>query len=666
MTTTVQKRIAFLIKELREHNRRYYVEDQPSIPDAEYDRLFHELKNLEEQYPQYKVDDSPTSRVGAAPLSAFSSVKHEIPMLSLGNVFTQTELIAFDKRCRERTQQAHISYACEPKIDGLAVSILYEKGKMIRAATRGDGQQGENITANVRTIKNIPLYLNGKQIPKRIEVRGEIYMPLAAFNAFNARQQKQGDKTFANPRNAAAGSLRQLDSRITAKRPLRMFAYAFGLKSDDIHVKTHADELNMLTRWGFSICADHAVVKDVTGCMRFYHELLNKREQLDFEIDGIVYKVNELSLQDKLGFVSRAPRFAIAHKFPAREEMTIIKQVDFQVGRTGAITPVARLKPVHVSGVMVSNATLHNIDEIVRKDIRIGDTVIIRRAGDVIPEVVSVIKDKRPVSAETIVMPSHCPVCQSDIERIDNEAVARCTGGLFCAAQQKEAIKHYASRKAMDIEGLGDKLVEQLVDEGLMKNIADLYQLSLPMLSRLERMGNKSAANLLSAIEASKKTTLQRFLFALGIREVGVATANNLAQHFASLPAIMQASSEELLNVNDVGPVVAQHLCNFFAEAHNLEIISALQQHGVHWPAVQKKQKTTLTGKTFVITGTLSSLSRELAKEKVLAMGAKVSASVSKKTDYVVVGENPGSKHDKAISLGLNILDEQAFLALLA
>ena len=667
MQHKVQDRIQQLSRLLTEYSHQYYAQAAPTVPDAEYDRLFKELQQLEAAYPQYAVTDSPTQRIGSQPVAAFSPVKHDVPMLSLDNAFSEEDVLAFATRIQDRLKSTDtIVFTCEPKMDGLAVSLLYEHGKFIRGSTRGDGDTGEDVTENLRTIKNIPLKLTTKNPPPLIEVRGEVFLPLKGFAKLNQEQANKEQKLFANPRNAAAGSLRQLDSRITATRPLVMFAYAFGKVPDKSVFATHEQELKTLAEWGFEITPDADSVDTIEGCLTYYHNMLKKRDQLPYEIDGVVYKVNEISLQYKLGFVSRAPRWAIAHKFPAQEEMTMLLAVEFQVGRTGAVTPVARLQPVGVGGVIVSNATLHNMDEIERKDIRVGDTVIIRRAGDVIPEVVSVVLAKRPESAKKIKLPAHCPVCGSDIERLEEESAARCTGGLYCSAQQKEAIKHFASRRMMDIDGLGDKLVDQLIDSGLIKNVADLYGLTVAQLAALERMGDKSAENLMMALENSKATTLGRFLFALGIREVGEFTANRLADYFKSLEKIMQADVETLMTVEDIGPVVAEHVVNFFKEQHNVSIINALLKAGIDWPIPETKADRPLNHKTYVITGTLSSMSREEAKEKLQALGAKVSDSVSSKTTAVIVGEAPGSKAEKAKKLNVPVLDEAAFLKLIS
>ncbi|MCY0966495.1 NAD-dependent DNA ligase LigA [Parathalassolituus penaei] len=666
-------RISALRQQILDHNYRYYVLDEPAVPDAEYDRLLRELQTLEARYPELVTADSPTQRVGAAPAAGFEEVSHERPMLSLDNAMTPEEFVAFDQRVRERLKTSEaVEYVCEPKLDGLAVSLLYEQGLLVRAATRGDGQTGENITNNVRTIPNVPLRLRGEpgqDLPSRLEVRGEVYMPRAGFDAYNDRARANDEKVFANPRNAAAGSLRQLDPRITAQRPLEFCAYSVGVVSDDVALPdNHWDILHRLKDWGVRINSETARAQGADEALALYQALGERRSQLAYEIDGSVFKVNSLALQEQLGFVARAPRWAIAFKFPALEEMTRLLGVDFQVGRTGALTPVARLEPVHVAGVTVSNATLHNMDEIERLGVRIGDTVIIRRAGDVIPQVVSVVEDRRPDNSQPIEMPTSCPVCDSLVERVEGEAVARCTGGLVCSAQRKEAIKHFAARRAMDIEGMGDKLIDQLVDAGLIHSVADLYHLSLEQLAGLDRMAEKSARNVLDALETSKSTTLGRFLYALGIREVGTVTAANLASHFGFLDRIMAATEEQLLEVTDIGTVVAAHLVHFFAEAHNREVIAALQAAGVHWdeqePATAGADSA-LAGQVAVITGTLSVMTRDEARERLEALGVKVTGSVSAKTDFLVAGEKAGSKLTKATQLGVQVLDEAAFMALL-
>ena len=663
-----QQEIEALRAELNQHNYRYYVLDDPSVPDAEYDRLLRRLQELENENPQLIRSDSPTQRVGAQPLSAFGEVVHEVRMLSLDNAFDDDEMRDFERRIKDRLKDgAELEFACEPKLDGIAVSLLYEDGLFVRGATRGDGQTGENITQNLRTVPSIPLTLMGSGWPQRLEVRGEVYMPKAGFEAFNEQALAKGEKPFVNPRNAAAGSLRQLDSRITANRPLEMCCYSVGVVEGGELPENHSDVLKQLHGWGFRINDQMAVVQGIEGCILYYENLQKRRDQLHYEIDGIVFKLNSLALQQQVGFVSRAPRWAIAYKFPAQEEITRLLDVEFQVGRTGAVTPVARLEPVFVGGVTVSNATLHNGDEIERLGVRCGDTVIVRRAGDVIPQVVQVVLEKRPENSQAIVFPTRCPVCDSDVLRVEGEAVARCTGGLYCAAQRKEAIKHFASRKAFDVEGLGDKLVDMLVEQQLINSIADLFHLEHTAVSSLERMGDKSAQNLLDALQKSKQTTLARFIYALGIREVGEATAASLANHFAELDALMQASEEQLLEVDDVGPIVASHIVHFFQQSHNQEIITALLAEGVQWPTIEKKtvQDMPLAGQTWVLTGTLETLTRDQAKARLLALGAKVSGSVSAKTYCVVAGASAGSKLSKAEALGIEVCDESALLTLL-
>ncbi len=661
------QRAVELRKQLAHHNYQYYVLDNPEIPDIEYDRLFRELQQLEADHPELVTPDSPTQRVGGAPLKGFDEVRHAIPMLSLGNVFSEEELTDFDRRVREGLGLDDVTYCAEPKLDGLAISIRYEEGVLVRAATRGDGTTGEDVTQNVRTIDAVPLKLYGDDYPIVLEVRGEVYMPRDGFAQLNERQREKGDKTFANPRNAAAGSLRQLDSRITAERPLTMYCYGVGVVEGADLPTTHSAILERLKDWGLRVSPEIRVVKGMRGCLDYYQQIGERRDSLPYDIDGVVYKVDSLAQQDELGFVSRAPRWATAHKFPAQEEMTILNDVDWQVGRTGALTPVARLEPVHVGGVMVSNATLHNPDEIKRKDVHIGDTVIVRRAGDVIPEVVSVVLAKRPANAPSVVTPGRCPVCDSEVVQDEGEAVPRCSGGLYCSAQRKNAIKHFASRRALDIEGLGDKLVEQLVDEGLIHDVADLFTLTAAQLAGMERMGDKSAANLVAALEKSRSTTLERFLYALGIREVGESTARTLANHFGNLESVEQAEEAQLLEVADVGPIVAHHIHTFFRQPHNMEVIEKLRKAGIHWPDIEvvEKGEQPLAGQTFVLTGTLNSLSRDEAKAKLLALGAKVAGSVSKKTSVVVAGAEAGSKLAKAEELGVEVWDEVRLLRLL-
>ena len=667
MMSDIQAQLEKLRQQLRYHNHLYYVLDDPQIPDVEYDRLFRELQALETAHPELITPDSPTQRVGAAPLTEFGEIKHAIPMLSLGNVFSDEELLAFDKRIHDRLKSdAATEFVAEPKLDGLAISILYENGVFTRAATRGDGETGEDVTHNVRTIASVPLRLLGEGYPTVLEVRGEIYMSKAGFEAFNAKMRALGEKTFVNPRNAAAGSLRQLDPRLTAQRPLDIFCYAVGLVEGGTVPDTHYAILQQFRTWGLRVCPDIRIVQGAQGCLDYFREIGARRNSLPYDIDGVVYKVNSIATQQELGFISRAPRWAIAHKFPAQEEITELEGVDFQVGRTGALTPVARLKPVFVGGVTVSNATLHNMDEIERKDVRIGDFVIVRRAGDVIPEVASVILDRRPADAAPIVMPTHCPVCGSEVQRPEGEAVARCSGGLYCPAQVKEAIKHFASRKALNIDGLGDKMVEQLFDAGLIRHVDDLYSLDVTAVGALERMGDKSAQNLIAALEKSKSTTLERFLYALGIRNAGEGTAKGLARHFGSLEAIQSANEETLKLVPDIGVIVAANVAQFFAEAHNRDTIQHLRELGVHWADYEAKppEALPLAGKTYVITGTLSR-PREDIKADLEALGAKVSGSVSKKTTALIAGESAGSKLEKAHSLGVDVLDEAGLSVLL-
>lgn len=657
-----------LRQEIRQHNYRYYALDDPQVTDAEYDRMMQRLRELEQQYPDSVLPDSPTQRVGAAPLSAFQTVVHEVPMLSLDNAFSDQELYAFHQRIQDRLKStAEIKYACELKLDGLAVSLLYRDGVLVRGATRGDGTQGEDITQNIRTIASVPLKLLNEGYPAVLEVRGEVYMPKAGFNALNDKARAAGEKLFVNPRNAAAGALRQLDSKITASRPLEMCAYAVGFVDGGAVPETHTEILQALSRWGFLTNKETRMAANIQECITFYRSIQQRRDSLAYDIDGIVFKVNSRGLQESLGFISRAPRWAIAYKFPAQEEMTVLQDVEFQVGRTGAVTPVARLQPIFVGGVTVSNATLHNRDEINRLGLKIGDTVIVRRAGDVIPQIVQVVAARRPADARDIVFPDHCPVCGSPVETLEGEAVARCSGGLVCSAQRKEAIKHFASRRAMDIEGLGDKLVEQLVDQGLVGGLVDIYHLTRDQLANLDRMGEKSADNILLALEHSKKTTLARFIYALGIREVGEATARNLAQHFGSFEALAAADQESLQRVTDVGPVVAHFVAEFFAQENNRAAVSALKQAGIHWEDINLlfPGVLPLANLTYVLTGTLESMSRDDAKAHLIALGAKVAGSVSAKTDFVVAGPGAGSKLQKAEELGLAVMDEAGLLDLL-
>lgn len=674
--SAARDRAEALRKEIEHHNHRYYVLDDPEVPDAEFDRLLRELQSLEEQFPSLVTTSSPTQRVGAAPLAAFEQVQHALPMLSLDNCFSEEELQAFDKRLHDRLKSDDpIAYVAEPKLDGLAVSLLYEAGEFVRAATRGDGTTGEDITQNVRTIDSVPLRLLGNDYPASLEVRAEVYMPKAGFAALNARARENDEKLFVNPRNAAAGSLRQLDPKVTASRPLEIYCYSVGVVEGAELPLSHFDVLQKLRLWGFRVCPQISRVTAVDGCFAYYREIGEQRESLPYEIDGVVYKVDSLALQEQLGFVSRAPRWAIAHKFPAQEETTRVIDIEFQVGRTGAVTPVARLEPVFVGGVTVSNATLHNMDEVERKDVRVGDTVVVRRAGDVIPEVVQVIASRRPADATIISMPKHCPVCESEIVRLADEAVARCSGGLYCTAQRKEAIKHFASRKALDIEGLGDKLVEQLIDQDLIHHVDDLYSLSVSELAGLERMGEKSAENIVAALEKSKSTSLARFIYALGIREVGEATAAALASYFRTLGALREVAGhalsegeeDSLLQVPDVGPIVAGHIRSFFNQDHNNEVIDALIAAGIHWPTIDvaAEKPKPLSDEIIVLTGSLQKLTRDEAKAYLQELGAKVSGSVSAKTSLIFAGEKAGSKLAKAESLGVIIKNEDDLLSLL-
>jgi len=672
VSAALRKKLESLRDQIRHHNYRYHALDDPEIPDIEYDRLMRELQSLEDEHPELVTPDSPTQRVGDSPVSAFGSVRHELPMLSLGNAFSEDELYEFHRRVLDRLElddEAELIYAAEPKLDGAAVSLLYEDGVLVRGATRGDGTTGEDITHNVRTIESIPLKLLGKSFPARLEVRGEVFMPKAGFDAYNEKARAAGEKTFVNPRNAAAGSLRQLDPKLTAERPLDMYAYSVGVATGGTLPARHSEIIDALQEWGIKVCPERRVVRGVEGCLEFYRNIGDRRASLSYEIDGVVYKVDSLAMQAELGFVSRAPRWAIAHKFPAQEELTEVEAVEFQVGRTGAVTPVARLRPVFVGGVTVSNATLHNIDELHRKDVRVGDTVIVRRAGDVIPEVASVIIGRRPKGSRRVQLPKKCPVCKSHVEREDGGTVARCTGGLYCAAQRAEALKHFVSRRALDIEGFGAKLVEQLVATDRLKNPADIFQLTAEELSGLDRMGKKSAENLMASIEASKSTTLARFLFALGIREVGESTAASVAGHFGKLANLKAATDEELQNVADVGPVVAARIRAFFEEQHNLDVIARLQEYGVEWPEsepVATAENGALFGKTFVITGTLPTMTRDEAKEIIQLAGGKVTGSVSSKTDYLVAGEKAGSKLTKAEKLEVTVLDESGLRELIS
>jgi DNA ligase (NAD+) len=672
-SAATRKKVESLRSEIRNHNYLYHVLDDPEVPDAEYDRLIRELTKLEKENPELVTQDSPTQRVGAEPIKAFGTVEHALPMLSLDNAFSEDELRDFHRRVTERLDidgaNDELGYSAEPKLDGAAVSLMYEQGELVRAATRGDGTTGEDITHNVRTIASVPLRLIGNGYPSIMEVRGEVFMPRAGFERFNELARQKDEKTFVNPRNAAAGSLRQLDPRLTAERPLDMYAYSVGQVDGGSLAGLQSAILDQLQQWGLKICPERKVVSGISGCLDFYQYIGKRRDALSYDIDGVVYKVDRLDYQDRLGFVSKAPRWAIAHKFPAQEELTVVRDIEFQVGRTGAVTPVARLKPIFVGGVTVSNATLHNMDELHRKDVRVGDTVIVRRAGDVIPEVVRVIKKKGARRKAKIKAPQKCPVCGSKVVRIEDEAVARCTGGLFCEAQRSEALKHFVSRRALDIEGLGSKLIEQLVAIGRVKTPADIFNLDRDELVEMERMGEKSADKLLESIEKSKATTLSRFLYGLGIREVGEATASALASFYGKLEAVMDAEEDELQNVPDVGPIVASRIRAFFNESHNAEVIQRLRDYGVHWKDSKPAATTTdgaLAGKTFVLTGTLSGMTRVEAKDRIQALGGKVTASVSKKTDFVVYGDNPGSKFTKAQKLAVDTIDQAGLEKLLA
>jgi DNA ligase (NAD+) len=660
-------RIAELRRAIEHHNYLYYAQDRPEISDAEFDRLFRELQELEQRYPSLVTPDSPSQRVGAKAESEFAALAHELPMLSLNNAFSEEEVAAFDRRARESAGSEQVEYAAEPKFDGLAISITYEDGVLTTGATRGDGYTGEDVTANLRTIRALPLRLSAKSPPRLLEARGEVVMLKKHFEDLNRKQRERGEKEFANPRNAAAGSLRQLDPRITAARPLTFFAYALGrFDGRGLPAARHSDQIEFMAQLHIPVSPHGKIVTGLEGMLGYYREIGARRANLPFEIDGVVYKVNDLHLQERLGFVSRAPRFALAHKFPAEEAQTEVVTIEVQVGRTGALTPVARLKPVFVGGVTVTNATLHNEDEVHRKDVRVGDTVVVRRAGDVIPEVVRVLLEKRPAHTREFETPKKCPVCHSRVERLEGEAVARCTAGLYCPAQRKQALLHFASRRAMDIEGLGEKLVEQLVENGTVKTPADIYELNAVTLAGLERMGEKSATNVVDAIQSSRNTTLARFIFALGIRNVGESTARDLARAFGDILPLMNADEDRLQQVRDVGPVVARSIAGFFEEPHNREVVSKLLDAGIRWADVPVPAAGHLAGKTFVLTGTLSTLTREQAAARIEAAGAKIAGSVSNKTSYVVAGVDPGSKYDRARELGIPVLDEEGLLHLLA
>lgn len=657
----VRLRIRNLREEIDRLNRRYYVLDDPEVPDSEYDKLFRELVDLETRFPALIDPASPTQRVGASPLEEFGQVRHGTPMLSLNNGFSDEDILAFDRRVRESLEVDEVEYAAELKFDGLAISLRYERGLLKQAATRGDGTNGEDVTANIRTVRAIPLRLDSRMPPELLEVRGEVLMFRADFSSLNARQIEKGDKEFANPRNAAAGSLRQLDPRVTASRPLRFFAYGLGAVHGVVPKATHSETLDWLLELGLPVSGERRVVKGKGELLAFYADVQKKRADLPYDIDGVVYKVNQMAHQDRLGFVARAPRFAIAHKFPAEEAITELEGIEVQVGRTGAITPVARLKPVFVGGVTVTNATLHNEDELNRKDVRAGDWVVVRRAGDVIPEVVRVLLERRPVNSVRFSMPAHCPVCGSLISKSPEEVIARCTGGLICPAQRKQSLLHFVSRRALDIEGLGEKLIDQLVDQNLVQSAADIFALKTRDFLKLERMGEKSAANVLNSIEKARRTTLERFIYALGVRNVGEATARDLAHYFGALSKLMDADEQELQNVPDVGPVVALSIRSFFSEPHNKQVIQALRDRGVSWSEHEGNAVAAagpLAGKSFVLTGSLPGMTRDEAKKLIVEAGGKVSGSVSKKTDYVVAGADAGSKLDKAEALGLTVIDE--------
>lgn len=665
-----EERIFVLRQLLNDYSYHYYVLDQPQVPDVEYDRLFRELQSLEAKYPELIIADSPTQRIGSEPATAFNQMHHMMPMLSLDNAFNAKEVLNFDRRLHERLDiddNIAVEYVCEPKIDGVAVNLIYNDGVLTGAATRGDGIVGEDILKNVRTIPSVPLLLRGNNFPRLLEVRGEVYMALEDFKEFNLAAAKLGNKIFVNPRNAAAGSLRQLDPKVTASRPLDIFCYAVGtLKEGTKLLQKQSEVLSYLQELGFKVNPEIRIVCGVNNCLDYFESLNVKRKNLPYEIDGAVYKVNDLNRQNELGFVARAPRWAIAHKFAAAEELTQVIDIEFQVGRTGILTPVARLKPVFVGGATVSNATLHNIDEVWRKDVRVGDVVVVRRAGDVIPEIVAVIKDRRKANAEAVKLPKYCPVCGSKIKKNVDEAAARCSGYLFCRAQLCESIKHFASRRALNIKGLGDALIDKLVAVGLVKDIADLYSLSQEKIAVLERQGDKSAQNLLQAIVKSKNTTLAKFIYALGIREVGEVTAQNLAMYYGDLSQLMQADVNDLQKVTDIGPAVATQIVDFFREQRHRDLIAKLLQAGIKWPQQKAAATGSLAGKIFVVTGTLETMTRENAKEKLRQLGARISDSVSKNTDYVVVGENPGSKLDKARKLGVAIIDEKRLHVILS
>ncbi len=660
------QRVDALREMLDRYNYRYHALDDPEVSDAEYDRLMAELCSLEAAHPDLITPESPTQRVGSAPVASFAPVHHRLPMLSLDNAFSEDEVRSFDKRARDRLDRAdELLYSVEPKLDGLAVSLTYEHGRLVRGATRGDGETGEDITQNLRTISTLPLKLRGRSLPGVLEVRGEVFMPIAKFERFNAQAIERGEKPLINPRNAAAGSLRQLDPKMTARRPLDLFIYGAGFIDQGSLPPSHMDTLELLREWGFRICPESAAARGVDECLAFFQRIGAARASLAYQIDGVVYKVDDAELRRRLGFVARAPRWALAHKFPAEEETTTVQAVEFQVGRTGALTPVARLTPVFVGGVTVSNATLHNMDEVERKDVRSGDTVVVRRAGDVIPEVVRVVLERRPPGTRRVKLPQKCPSCGSAVIRDPEQAVARCTAGRGCPAQRIEELKHFASRRALDIRGLGDKLIEALTMNGLVRDAADLWSLNEDSLQALERVGEKSATNLLRSLDEARQTTLPRFLYALGIRDVGEATALALARHFRSLDALRDAGAYDIERVEDIGPIVSQSVHRYFGDRANQLLLDRLIDAGIHWPAMPLPTQGALSGKTFVLTGTLTGMTREEAQEKITAAGAKTAASVSRKTSYVVAGEDPGSKRDKAVALGVPVIDESEFLNLL-
>ena len=667
-----KQKIELLSAQIEDFNYQYYVLDSPTIPDSEYDRLMRELTHLEKQFPALIKSESPSQKVGGEPAKGFSQIAHQTPMLSLDNVFSLEEFHNFNKRIKERLDKENVEvdqlqFVGEPKLDGLAISIVYKEGVLVHAATRGDGKVGEDVTHNIRTIASIPLKLRG-DFPAMLDVRGEVFMPKKVFDQLNQQAIEQSEKAFANPRNAAAGSLRQLDPRITAKRKLAVYFYAVGSASENSLASYHLERLEQLKSWGLPICPEIKLLQGINQCSDYFDWVLENRNQLSYEIDGVVFKVDSINLQQQLGFIAKAPRWAIAHKFPAEEEITKLLAVDFQVGRTGAITPVARLEPVFVGGVNVSNATLHNMDEIERLGIMLGDTVIIRRAGDVIPQIVSVVLDRRPADAKPITRPVDCPICHSPVEKEAEQAIYRCSGGLVCSAQRTQSMIHFASRKAMDIDGLGDKLIEVMCEKNMVKTLSDIYRVSVEQLAELDRMGEKSASNVINAINKSKQTTLAKFLFGLGIREVGEVTALNLANELKDIWSIAEADTNRLEAIKDVGPIVARHIVAFFSNQENIKVINELLELGVSWPAVESpnEELMPLIGQTWVLTGTLNEMKRNDAKQRLIELGAKVSGSVSKKTTKVVAGESSGSKLTKAQELGVDVIDEATFIEFLS